>query len=127
MLSALGIAGVDLAAYHAGAHMNPWLLVPGLVVGGMGLGFLVVPLINVVISAVPTAEAGNASGIYNTAQQLGGAIGIASIGTLFFGRADRPGLTSGFTLAMPVVAGLFVLCALLCLTLPKTAVTEIPD
>jgi len=73
------------------------------------------------------SEAGNASGVFNTAQQLGGALGIAMIGTLFFGRANTPGLTSAFTLALPVVAGSFVLCALLCLTLPRTAVTEIPD
>lgn len=127
LLLALGMSGVDLAAYHVGTHMNPWLLVPGLVVAGMGLGLLIVPLVNVVISAVSPSEAGNASGIFNTAQQLGGALGIGVIGTLFFGRADRPGLTSAFTLAVPVVAGSFVLCALLCLALPRTAVTEIPD
>jgi EmrB/QacA subfamily drug resistance transporter len=126
-LLALGIAGVDVAAHQAGSHMNPWLLVPGLVVAGMGLGLLVVPLVNVVISAVSPSEAGNASGIFNTAQQLGGALGIAVIGTLFFGRSSSPGLTGAFTFAVPVVAGCFVLCALLCLTLPRTAVTEIPD
>jgi EmrB/QacA subfamily drug resistance transporter len=127
LVLAAGITGVDLAAHHMGTHLNPWSVVPGLVVAGMGLGLLLVPLVNVVISAVSPAEAGNASGMFNTTQQLGGALGIAVIGTLFFGRADRPGLTSAFTLVLPVVAGTFVLCALLCLVLPKTAVTEIPD
>ncbi len=127
LVLASGMAGVDLGAYQTGSHLNAWLLIPGLVISGMGLGLLVVPLVNVVISAVPPSEAGNASGIFNTAQQLGGALGIAVLGTLFFGRDKTPGLTSAFTLAVPVIAGAFVVCGLLCLALPRTAVTEIPD
>jgi EmrB/QacA subfamily drug resistance transporter len=106
------------AAMHTGARP----LVPGLVVAGAGLGFLVVPLVNVVLSAVPADLAGGASGIFSTAQQFGGALGAAVVGTVFFGHAGD-GLTEALATAMPWVTGGFVLCAALCLALPRTATT----
>src|SRR5262249_12589343 len=46
---------------------------------------LVVPLVNAVLAAVPVEEAGGASGLFSTGQQLGGALGVALLGTVFFG------------------------------------------
>ena len=106
----------------ADTHTGAWPLVPGLVVAGAGLGFLVVPLVNVVLSAVPGELAGGASGILSTAQQFGGALGAAIIGTVFFAHADD-GLTHALTTAMPWVTGGFVACALLCAALPRRAVS----
>ncbi|MGW5777031.1 hypothetical protein [Streptomyces sp. NPDC003863] len=72
---------MDVAApVHAGA----WPLVPGLAVAGAGLGFLVVPLVAVVLSAAPAELVGGASGVFSTAQQFGGALGAAVIGTAYF-------------------------------------------
>ena len=88
------------------------------------LGLLVVPLVNVVLAAVPSDEAGEASGVFSTAQQLGGALGVAIIGTLFFDRLSEHGFTSAFTYAAPFAAGGYLLCALLSLALPRTAVEE---
>src|SRR5208282_4325195 len=56
-----------------------------LAVCGAGLALLVIPLVNVVLAAVPVQAAGGASGLFSTAQQLGGAIGVALLGTVFFG------------------------------------------
>ncbi|HEX4790957.1 MAG TPA: MFS transporter [Actinospica sp.] len=109
------------AGLAAAAHTGAWPLVPGLVVGGAGLGLLVVPLANVVLTAVPAELAGGASGLFSTAQQFGGALGVAVIGNVFFAHADR-GLTNGVTHAGPWAVGAFALCALLCLALPRTAV-----
>jgi hypothetical protein len=39
----------------------------------------------VVLAAVPVEAAGGASGLFSTAQQLGGAVGVALFGTVFFG------------------------------------------
>jgi hypothetical protein len=39
----------------------------------------------VVLAEVPTADAGSASGVLATAQQIGGALGVAIGGTLFYG------------------------------------------
>jgi hypothetical protein len=69
--------------------------------------------------------AGGASGLFSTAQQLGGAIGVALLGTIFFGW-----VTSGHTFAAamarggPYAIGAFALCALLSLLLPRTAVAD---
>jgi EmrB/QacA subfamily drug resistance transporter len=124
LMMAAGMYGVLLAAQHSAAGVDPWQLVPGLLVAGAGLGFLVVPLINVVLAAVPAGLAGGASGVFSTAQQLGGAVGVAVVGSVFFARVDTAGFTAGFELAMPLVIGAFVACGLLSLVLPRTAVSE---
>ena len=123
-LMALGSLGVAYAAHHASTPVSTWALVPGLFVAGAGLGFLVVPLVNVVLSAVGRDEAGEASGVFGTAQQFGGAVGVAAAGTVFFAHATGPGLTSAFTAALPLVIGAYALCALLVLLLPNTAIMD---
>jgi hypothetical protein len=84
---AAGILGISLAAPHVGVNGSPWPVVPGpgLVVAGAGLALLVIPLLNVVLAAVPVEAAGGASGLFSTAQRLGGAVGVALLGTVFFG------------------------------------------
>ncbi len=75
-----------LATVHGQADgLSTWDLVPALVVAGVGLGLLVVPLVDVALATVPTTEAGAASGTYGTIQQVGAALGVAVIGTVFFG------------------------------------------
>jgi EmrB/QacA subfamily drug resistance transporter len=124
LLLALGIAAVALGADSVGAGSNPWPIVPGLVVAGAGLSLLVIPLVNVVLAAVPSEAAGGASGQFSTAQQLGGALGVAVIGTVFFSELDAKSFTDAFTVALPIAAGLFLVAAALALVLPRTAVTE---
>ncbi|WP_328925150.1 MFS transporter [Streptomyces sp. NBC_00190] len=127
LLMAGGFAGVWYAVAHSAAEpVGAWPLVPGLLVAGGGLGFLVVPLVNVVLSAVPADIAGGASGIFSTAQQFGGALGAAVIGSVFFGALADGGPTRALTTAMPWVSAGFLLCAVLCLTLPRTAVSPEP-
>ncbi|MFF4103780.1 MFS transporter [Streptomyces sp. NPDC001903] len=127
LLMAGGFAGVWYAASAArAAHTGAWPLVPGLLVAGAGLGFLVVPLVNVVLSAVPADIAGGASGIFSTAQQFGGALGAAVIGSVFFGALANGGPTHALTTAMPWVSAGFLLSAVLCLALPRTAVSPEP-
>ncbi|MEU1192852.1 MFS transporter [Streptomyces sp. NPDC005859] len=124
LLMAAGFGWVWAAIGDASdAHTGAWPLAPGLIVAGAGLGFLVVPLVNVVLSAVPADLAGGASGIFSTAQQFGGALGAAAIGTVFFGHTDQ-GLTQALDTAMPWVTGGFVLCAGLCAMLPRTATSD---
>jgi len=66
---------------------TPWLaLLAGLVVAGVGLG-LVNPLVTIThLSTLPPAQGGLASGVSNTARQIGVALGIAGLGALFQGR-----------------------------------------
>jgi predicted MFS family arabinose efflux permease len=124
-LMVVGIALVGAFVPSVGVHGSPWPIVPGLVVAGLGLALLVIPLVNVVLAAAPAEAAGSASGLFSTAQQLGGAIGVAVLGTVFFGS-----VTGGHTFATalrhtaPYAIGAFALCALLSLLLPRTAAPE---
>jgi hypothetical protein len=49
------------------------------------MGLVFPPLIDTVLAGVPPEDAGSASGVLNTAQQLGSAVGVAVIGVIFFG------------------------------------------
>ncbi len=58
-------------------------LVPGMVVGGVGIGIVNPPLASTAVGVVPPQRAGMASGINSTFRQVGIATGIALLGTLF--------------------------------------------
>ena len=65
-------------------HVTTWGLLAPLLVTGMGMGLFIVPVFDTIIAAVTDAETGSASGVLNAIQQLGGAIGVAVLGTVFF-------------------------------------------
>jgi MFS family permease len=124
-LMVAGMAGVLLGSGHVTLAGNPWPAVPGLVVAGAGLSLLVLPLVNVVLAAAPAAAAGAASGLFSTAQQLGGAVGVAVAGTVFFGYlGDGHSFAEAFRHAAPYSLGAFALCGVLALLLPRTAVGD---
>src|SRR2546426_8694904 len=90
-------------------------LLPGFLLGGVGLGFSFVPISIAALAGVRPAEAGLASGLFNTTQQIGGALGIAVLSTIATSRtshalADGTALPSalvhGFTDAFVVGAGI---------------------
>ncbi|WP_405078102.1 MFS transporter [Pectobacterium versatile] len=68
------IAGADLVAVR---------LIPVLVVVGAGQGFIMTPLLNLVLGFVDEVQAGMASGVISTVQQVGAALGVAVVGILF--------------------------------------------
>jgi MFS family permease len=59
-----------------------WDLFPAFVLGGAGLGFAFVPVTIASLTGVERADAGVASGLVNTARQIGGAIGLATVSTI---------------------------------------------
>ena len=61
-------------------------LAPGFILTGVGLGFSFVPVTIAALVGVEMAEAGIASGIINTSQQVGGALGTAILSTVAFTR-----------------------------------------
>ncbi len=65
-------------------------LLPGFLVGGVGIGMVNAPLASTAVSTVRVERAGMASGINNTFRQLGIATGIAALGAVFSSRVtDR--------------------------------------
>jgi EmrB/QacA subfamily drug resistance transporter len=65
--------------------VHSWQLLPALLVCGLGLGSVVAPLVTVVLAGIRGQDAGAASGVLSTVQQVGGAVGVALIGVIFFG------------------------------------------
>ncbi|QKG19856.1 MFS transporter [Actinomadura verrucosospora] len=68
-----------------GAPFTPAVVVPTLVLQSAGGGLVITPSLNTVLSRISPDDAGVASGALSTAQQLGGALGVAVIGAVFFG------------------------------------------
>ena len=57
-------------------------LLPGIILASIGMGLTFVPITLIATSGIPTDDAGLASGLYNTSQQVGGALGLAILATL---------------------------------------------
>jgi EmrB/QacA subfamily drug resistance transporter len=99
-------------------------LLPGFLLIGIGIGFAFVPISIAALAGVQASEAGLASGLINTSQQIGGALGIAALSTietsqtddkLASGAALPSALVDGFSTAFAVgvaIAGLGIVAAL---------------
>jgi EmrB/QacA subfamily drug resistance transporter len=82
------IAGILLALTTIrlrGIAISGWDLLPSLLVAGIGSGFVIAPNVDIVLAGVPWQDAGAASGVLNTAQRLGNALGVAIVGVALFG------------------------------------------
>ncbi|TNC20681.1 DHA2 family efflux MFS transporter permease subunit [Amycolatopsis alkalitolerans] len=78
--------GLAAIAAQARADTSPWALIPALLLCGLGTGSVFAPMSNVTMSSVERTLAGAASGIFNTARQVGGVLGSAAIGVLLQAR-----------------------------------------
>jgi EmrB/QacA subfamily drug resistance transporter len=78
------IVGVSLLLMRGLSAGSSWThLIPGMIVGGVGVGMVNPPLASTAVGVVPPQRAGMASGINSTFRQVGIATGIALLGTLF--------------------------------------------
>jgi EmrB/QacA subfamily drug resistance transporter len=65
-----------------GAHETFWALLPGLLIGGIGMGSTMTPVTAAAMSSVPVDKAGVGSAVLNSARQVGGSLGIAVMGAI---------------------------------------------
>ncbi|MGH3008717.1 MAG: MFS transporter [Gaiellaceae bacterium] len=83
----LAVVGVSLLLMHGlTLSSTASALIPGFVVGGIGIGMVNAPLAATAVSVVEPRRAGMASGINNTFRQVGIATGIAALGAIFQSR-----------------------------------------
>ncbi|MET9765905.1 DHA2 family efflux MFS transporter permease subunit [Streptomyces sp. NPDC006415] len=81
ILEAAGLAMLGLIAATDSAW---WLIAIALFVYGIGVGFATAQVTNIVLVDVPAESAGQGSGIQSASRELGAALGIAVLTTLFF-------------------------------------------
>ena len=79
-------------------------LLPGFLLSGLGIGFSFVPISIAALAGVQPAEAGLASGLFNTSQQIGGALGIAALSTIASSHTESAAST-GTALPLALVDG----------------------
>jgi EmrB/QacA subfamily drug resistance transporter len=110
--------GLLLAAVaHIGVGGSIVELFPGLVLAGAGMGLLLVPLTTTILSSVDVHHAGSASGAVTTVQNVGGALGVAITGVIFFG-ALHGGYAHALELSLAELAALLLGVAALSRLLP---------
>lgn len=132
-LSLIAIGLVWFSQVSVGGSFVGDLLFPSLLAAA-GLGFAFVPVTIAAVSGVSAQDSGLASGLINTSQQIGGALGLALLATIANGRTDDlvqaagsapaalPGaLTEGFQAAFLAGAGIAVLGIVAALVLIRGA------
>ncbi len=128
---AVAVAGLSLAAVGMALLLRTTVhgdyagqLLAGLIPLALGMGLTFVPITLLATANVHGDDAGLASGLYNTAQQVGGALGLAVLSTLAASRTSsllsasasgspHAALLGGFHLAFGLAAGLLALAAVL--------------
>ena len=105
-------------------------LLPAMLLLGLGGGLFFAALMTLAMSAATPEDSGLASGLVNTTQQVGGALGLAIIATLSASRTDHlrasgdsvaDALTGGYHLAFAIGAGLVLAAIGLALVLLRPA------
>jgi EmrB/QacA subfamily drug resistance transporter len=114
--------GYVLTLSHATA--NVWLMLPGIVLAGIGQGLVFAPLVSIATFNIRREEMGAASGAFNAIRQVGFVLAAAVVGALLQHRFDsalKTGLSTkaAYTVAMvptlAVVIGVFLVVGLACL------------
>jgi len=137
----LVVATIGLLLYARITNDGTYLgqIFPAVMVTSIGMGLTFVPVTLLATTNVPSEDAGLASGLFNTSQQIGGALGLAILSTLAatrtshqldaLGRSPSFGerasaLISGYHLAFVVGAGLMAVAVVLLATLIRKSDVE---
>ena len=84
----LVVAASLLALALVPAGTAPWVVALLMVPVGVGGSFTVPPLTSMLLDAIPAERAGTASGVLNTARQVGGSLGVAAVGAVLAAQPD---------------------------------------
>jgi EmrB/QacA subfamily drug resistance transporter len=128
LLMGLGVLLYIWESDRYGLAIASWQMALPLVVMGVGMGLIVAPLTDAVLSEVPREHAGSASGLINTVQQMGNALGLGLVSVVFYGAVDDrltrsgvgPAFVNAFQHALFWVAAVMAVIFLLMFALPKS-------
>lgn len=123
IIMAAGIGWLALLVARAPFPSSPETFYAPMALAGFGMGLTIGPLPPCTMSDVDVAHAGAGSGLLKTTQQLGGALGVALVGNLFFllgGLTGRESIISAWLYAMIAVAAMLLLAGALALRFPRT-------
>jgi EmrB/QacA subfamily drug resistance transporter len=115
----LGAAGM-LWTVQLTPDSSYWIgFLPGIALLALGIGHAFVPLTLIATGGVAPDESGLASGLFNTSQQVGGALGLAVLSTFAnsatdgFHGAHKDALVHGYTTAFGIGAALLAAAAVI--------------
>jgi EmrB/QacA subfamily drug resistance transporter len=93
-----------------GTHASFWEILPGLLLGGVGMGITMTPVTAAAMTSVPVDKAGVGSAVLNSMRQVGGSLGIAVMGAIVAagaaGARTPEAFLNGFHDALRVAAAL---------------------
>jgi EmrB/QacA subfamily drug resistance transporter len=104
-----------------GLHTGSLELIAPQIVVGLGIGMTIAPLFDFVLASVTGSEVGSASGVLNAVQQLGGAVGVAAMGTIFFSALGHLGFVTAVQRCLIVELATTPVLLFLVSTLPSRA------
>ena len=111
----VGFVGAVVAVHAVPQHGTGWATAIPLLVAGLGGGLVIAPNQAITLSEVPVQQAGTASGLLQTGQRVGAAVGIAAVGSAFFAAVASShgdfadGFERGLTVAVCFVAASLIL------------------
>jgi EmrB/QacA subfamily drug resistance transporter len=131
LVALVGYVGFIVTLHLAGDGIDILAMAPALAVMGVGMGLTMAPFFDMVLAGVDESESGSASGVLTSVQQLGGAFGIAVLGTTYLhALADTDATTKvgafreAAAVAVWVAGGMLVVTFLLTFLLPARAREE---
>ena len=95
---------------QVGAEASFWNLLPGFLVGGLGMAITMTPTVAAATRAVPVEKSGVGSAVLNAMRQVGGSVGIALMGAIVAreagGRVGVDAFMAGYERSLVVAAAI---------------------
>ena len=136
MTAGMILVGVQLLYFsRLGLDESFWNLLPGLLVGGVGMALTMTPSAAAAVRAVPVDKSGVGSAVLNAFRQVGGSLGIAVMGAIMAQAAGErrtpEAFIDGFSTALVVAAAIAFAGALVAAAMvrrhPRPAAAPVPE